>query len=400
MVKALVPLLAVAAAAMAMIALRQREKKKHAYPFKRTPIKRLPLDQLPRLKNDLLVRAYLGQKTERVPVWCMRQAGRHLPEFRALREAGYDFFTMCQVPELAVEVSLQPLRRYATDAVIIFCDILVVPQAMGMEVKMVSGVGPVLPQPLRTPEDLARLNKKPDIEATLGYLMDALNLARQEINGQVPLIGFSGAPFTLFTYMVEGGGSRTKDKVKSFLYKYPQAAHEALQAITDVCVEYLIAQYQAGAQALQIFESVGAEYLTQDHFYEFAFPYLAQIAERVREAVPATVPLVGFSKGTQYAYEKLSYTKYDCLSLDWQSDPTTVREQVGGRVSLQGNLDSAAIYAAPEVIREEVSKMLKKFGTQGYVANLGHGCAPDFSPENVDTFIKSVQQISFEMNSV
>ncbi|KDO19912.1 hypothetical protein SPRG_14821 [Saprolegnia parasitica CBS 223.65] len=277
MAKAVVPLVAVVAAAVAMIVLRQRQKAERPYPMKRTPIKRLPLDQLPRLKNDLLVRAYLGQKTERVPVWCMRQAGRHLPEFRALRSAGYDFFTMCQVPELAVEVSLQPLRRYNTDAVIIFCDILVVPQAMGMEVVMKSGVGPVLPQPLRTPEDLKRLVIKPDIEATLGYLMDAINLARQEIKGQVPLIGFSGAPFTLFTYMVEGGGSRTKDKVKTFLYKYPEAAHEALAAITDVCVRYLIAQYEAGAQALQVFESVGAEYLTQEHYYEFAFPYLAEV---------------------------------------------------------------------------------------------------------------------------
>jgi uroporphyrinogen decarboxylase len=262
---------------------------------------------------------------------------------------------MCTVPEIAVEVSLQPLRRYNVDAVIIFSDILVVPQAMGMDVVMKPGVGPVFPNPLRSPDDLKRLNTEPDIEATLGYVMDALNLARREIKGQVPLIGFCGGPFTLLTYMIEGGGSRNKEKVKSWLYNTPEAAHEALFAITDVCVRFLIAQYHAGAQALQVFESVGAEVLTQEHYYEFAFTYLAQIAERVRDVVPSSVPLICFSKGTPYAMATLAqHTKYDALGLDWQMDPEAVRAQVGPRVALQGNLDSCAIYSSPDSIRAEV----------------------------------------------
>ncbi|KAJ0398377.1 hypothetical protein ATCC90586_000714 [Pythium insidiosum] len=394
--------LAVACAAVVAIgvilARKQAARKARPFPTKRTPIKRVPLDQLPKMKNDLLIRALKGEKTERVPVWCMRQAGRHLPEFRALRSAGYDFFTMCEVPELAVEVSLQPLRRYHMDAVIIFSDILVIPQAMGMEVKMVTGLGPVLPAPIREPADIDQLDLSPNIEKKLGYVLDALNLARQKINGEVPLIGFVGAPVTLLCYMIEGGGSRTKAKFKSFLYEYPQAAHKVLQAITDVCVRFLVAQQQAGAQALQVFESVAAEELTQEHYYEFCFPYLEQIAARVKEQAPST-PIVCFSKGTPFAYEKLSHTRYDCLGLDWQADPAAIRREVGDRVSLQGNFDSSAIYAAPDVIRTQVKKMLRAFGTQRYVANFGHGCFPDMDPAHVDTFIKAVQQYSLEMNA-
>ncbi|KAG7400887.1 hypothetical protein PHYBOEH_004099 [Phytophthora boehmeriae] len=391
-----------AAAAAAYIVQRQQKSKKSKkalpFPKTRTPLDRVPLDQLPKLKNDLLLRALRGDRTERVPVWCMRQAGRHLPEFRELRDMGYDFFTMCEVPELAVEVSLQPLRRYHMDAVIIFSDILVIPQAMGMEVKMVPKVGPVLPDPIRTPEDIDKLDMNPDIEKKLGYMLDALNLARQKINGEVPLIGFVGAPLTLMCYMIEGSGSRTKALLKTFLYENPEAAHKLLQGITDVCVNFLLAQQRAGAQALQVFESVGAEVLTQDHYYEFVFPYLVQIADRVKAEAPNT-PMVCFSKGTQYAYEKLVTTKYDCVGLDWQSDPVEVRQIARGRVSLQGNMDSSVIYASTETIKDEVKKMLKRFGTQKYVANLGHGCFPDMDPLHVDTFIKAVQEISLEMNS-
>ncbi|KAF0700300.1 Aste57867_9178 [Aphanomyces stellatus] len=395
MARVVIPLVALAITSVVMAVLRQRTKKQRPFPSVYKPLKRLPLDQMPKLKNDLLLRAYMGQPTERVPVWCMRQAGRHLPEFRALRDAGYDFFTMCGVPEIAAEVTLQPVRRYGVDAAIIFSDILVVPQAMGLEVVMVPGVGPVLPRPLSTPADLDRLNESPDIEKELGHMLDALNLTRQQLKGEVPLIGFCGGPFTLLTYMIEGGGSRTKSKVKTWLYKYPEAAHRALHAITDVCVRFLLAQHAAGAQALQVFESVGAEVLTQDHFYEFCFTYMAQIAERVKDKLP-TVPLIGFSKGTPYALEKLSHTRYDCLGLDWTMDPAVVRQQVGSRVSLQGNLDSAAIYGSPETIRAEVQKMLDAFGTQKYVANFGHGCNPDFSPEHVDAFVKAVQQLSLK----
>jgi uroporphyrinogen decarboxylase len=398
--------LAVALTALAAIRLimarKQRLTARRPFPTTRTPVKRVPLDKLPKLKNDLLVRALRGEPTERVPVWCMRQAGRHLPEFRALRDAGYDFFTMCEVPELAVEVSLQPLRRYHMDAVIIFSDILVIPQAMGMQVNMVAGQGPVLPQPIRHPRDLARLDMAPDIEKTLGYVMDALNLARQKIHGEVPLIGFVGAPITLMCYMIEGSGSRTKALFKTFLYEHPTAAHALLQGITDVCVRFLIAQQRAGAQALQVFESVGAEVLTQEHFMEFCFPYLQQIAARVKDAVPDT-PIVCFSKGTPYAYEKLAaHTRYDCLGLDWQSDPAAVRKAVAPinpKLALQGNFDSSTIYASPDIIHTQVKKMLAAFGTQRYVANFGHGCFPDMDPAHVNAFIKAVQEISLEMNA-
>ncbi|CAI5734578.1 unnamed protein product [Hyaloperonospora brassicae] len=391
-----------AAAAAAFLIHRQQTKQTKLrvampFPMTRTPLERVPLDQLPKLKNDLLLRALRGDATERVPVWCMRQAGRHLPEFRELREMGYDFFTMCQVPPLAVEVSLQPLRRYHVDAVIIFSDILVIPQAMGMEVKMVPNVGPVLPDPIRTPKDIEKIDLNPNIEDKLGYVLDALNLARQKINGEVPLIGFVGAPLTLMCYMIEGSGSRTKALLKTFLYQHPKAAHKLLQGITDVCVNFLLAQQRAGAQALQVFETVGAEVLTQDHFYEFVFPYMVQIANRVK--VETDVPMVCFCKGTQYAYKKLVATQYDCIGLDWQSDPVEVRQLARGRVSLQGNMDSSVIYASTDIIYDEVKKMLKRFGTQKYVANLGHGCFPDMDPAHVDAFVKAVQEISLEMNS-
>ncbi|KAI9919752.1 hypothetical protein PsorP6_017619 [Peronosclerospora sorghi] len=291
----------------------------------------------------------------------------------------------------------KPLRRYHMDAVIIFSYILVIPQAMGMKVTMVPKTGPVLLDPIRTPEDINKLNLNPNIEDSLGYVLDALNLARQKIQGEVPLIGFVSAPLTLMCYMVEGSGSRNKALLKTLLYQYPDAAHQLLQGITDVCVNFLLAQSRAGAQALQISEIVGAEALTQDHFYEFVFPYLVQIVERVKAEIKT--PLVRFCKGTQYAYERLVATKYDCIGLDWQSDPIAVRQLARGRVSLQGNLDSSVIYASADIIYNEVKKMLKRFGTRKYVANLGHGCFPDMDPAHVDAFIKAVQEISLEMNS-
>ena len=318
----------------------------------------------------------------------------------AISNAGYDFFTMCQIPELAVELSLQPLRRYGVDAVIIFSDILVIPQAMGMDIRMVPGVGPVFTHPLVTPDDVTSLglNLNPDVEEELGYVMDALNLARREINGQVPLIGFCGGPLSLLMFMIEGQSSKSMTKLKTWLYKYPSESHELLQALTTICVNFLIAQQRAGAQVMQVFESVGAEGLTQDHFHEFVFPYLAEIATRVKEACPET-PLIVFSKGTDYAFEALATTQYDCLGLDWTSDPANVRGRIGDGKALQGNMDPCCMYAHVSTIELEVGKMLKSFGTRGYVANFGHGCFPDMDPVHVDAFIKSVQQQSLEMNN-
>ncbi len=380
------------------------------YVRSKQPFRRLPLDQLPPLevtKNpdaDLLLRAISKHETtSRVPIWCMRQAGRHLPEFRALSAQGYDFFTMCQIPELAVEISLQPLRRYGVDAVIIFSDILVIPQAMGMHIDMLKGKGPVFSNPLRTPKDIQSqgLNLNPDIDQELGYVLDAINLARQEIDGKVPLIGFCGGPLSLLMFMVEGQSSKTMTRLKTWLYKYPRETHEILQSLTDICGDFLIAQYEAGAQVLQVFESVGAEGLTQDHYYEFVLPYLAQIADRVKRFLPeeCKIPLIVFSKGTDYALERLaSETKYDCLGLDWASDPSNVRSRIGADIALQGNMDPCCIFAEKETIELEVDKMLNGFGKQNYVANFGHGCFPDMDPDQVDAFIKAVQQKSLTVN--
>ena len=361
---------------------------------------RIPLNELPKLKNDLLLQSLTNQPTPRVPVWCMRQAGRHLPEFQSISQ-NHDFFSMCRNPELAVEVSLQPLRRYGVDAVIIFSDILVIPQAMGMEITMVEGKGPVFRRPLRSPDDIKSfgINLNPHIEKELGYVLDALNLARQEINGDVPLIGFCGGPLSLLMFMVEGESSKSMKRLKSWLYNHPIECHHLLKSLSDICVNFLISQQQAGAQVLQVFESVGVEGLTQKHFFEFVFPYLEDIATRVKDACPDT-PIIIFSKGTDYALEKLAETKFDCLGLDWTSDPEDVKKRIGGKKALQGNLDPCVIYAKESVIESEVHSMIKAFGTRGYVANFGHGCFPDMDPHHVNIFIKSVQQTSLEMNKM
>jgi uroporphyrinogen decarboxylase len=359
------------------------------------------------MRNDLVIRAALGQKTERVPVWAMRQAGRYLPEFRETRVMA-DFFKVCRTPELACEVTLQPLRRYPyLDAAIIFSDILVVPQAMGMDVQMVPGRGPVFPEPIRTPEDLKKLTFKPDVDKSLGYVYDAINLTREKMDGMCPLIGFAGAPWSLMVYMIEGGSSPTKSKAKSWLYKHPEESHRLLQAITDVLVEYLLGQVAAGAQMLQVFETVGAAEISQEQYYEFVLPYLQQIARRVKERTPQLlvegdqqeIPMIVFSKDTHYALPQLTEAGYDVIGLDWKVDRAQVREITTDKVSLQGNLDTAALFASPEVIRTEVAKMLQEFGTQRYIANLGHGLQPTHDPENVGVFFRSVQEISAFMNS-
>lgn len=359
---------------------------------------RVPLEQLPPLQNDLIIRAAKNQPTERVPVWCMRQAGRHLPEFKSISKE-YDFFTMCQHPEIAVEVSLQPLRRYGVDAVIIFSDILVIPQAMGMDIRMVPGKGPVFTSPLCTPEDVGTLELDPNVDEKLGYVLDALNLARQKIKGEVPLIGFCGGPLSLLMFMVEGESSRSLKKLKHWLYTYPKESHELLQTLSNICIEFLIAQQNAGAQLLQVFESVGVEGLSQDQYFEFVLPYLQDIAHSVKERCPDT-PLIMFSKGTDYALDELAKCDFDCLGLDWTSNPRNVRSRIDGcNKALQGNMDPCVIYQDLPIIESEVEKMLDSFGTKnGYIANFGHGCSPDMDPGHVDAFIKFIQKKSLERN--
>lgn len=362
---------------------------------------RLPLSAFPALENDLLLRAARSEPTPRAPVWMMRQAGRYLPEYMELRVMA-DFFKVCRTPELACRVSLQPLERFTTlDAVIIFSDILVVPQAMGMEVQMVKGKGPVFPSPLVTPADVAKLNLTPDIESTLGYVFDALNLTRERIAGRVPLIGFCGGPWTLMAYMVEGAGTRTFAKCKAWLYNYPAESHALLAAMSEILVLYLIGQRNAGAQLVQVFESWAGE-LPRHLFDEFVFPYVQLIARKVKAACPE-LPMTIFGRGIEHAFPKLAAeTLYDVVGLDWQMDPTIVRATVASAapdrsVALQGNLDPCALYGTEAVIRAEVKRMLDAFGvpgTPGYIANLGHGMQPTHDPEKAGIFIKAVQELS------
>uniref|UniRef100_A0A8C3TS66 Uroporphyrinogen decarboxylase n=1 Tax=Catharus ustulatus TaxID=91951 RepID=A0A8C3TS66_CATUS len=272
----------------------------------------------PKLKNDTFLRAARGEETEYTPVWCMRQAGRYLPEFRETR-ASQDFFATCQSPKLCCELTLQPLRRFPLDAAIIFSDILVVPQALGMEVVMVSGKGPVFTEPLKEVEDLLKLRQKVDVTAELGYVFQAITLTRHTLEGKVPLIGFSGAPWTLMSYMIEGGGSTTMAKAKSWLYRHPEASHRLLRLLADVIIDYLVGQVAAGAQALQVFES-HAGHLGPELFQDFALPYIRDIAQAVKsklkeEALPL-VPMIIFAKDAHYALRDLAHAGYEVVESD------------------------------------------------------------------------------------
>ncbi|XP_069498458.1 uroporphyrinogen decarboxylase [Ambystoma mexicanum] len=359
-----------------------------------------PPSKFPELKNDTFLRAARGQDTPHVPVWCMRQAGRYLPEFRELR-AGQDFFTTCRTPETCCELTLQPLRRFPLDAAIIFSDILVIPQALGMEVVMLPGKGPTFPEPLKNAEDLLKLKMNVDVAMELGYVFEAITLTRHMLEGKVPLIGFTGAPWTLMTYMIEGGGSNTMSKAKRWLYQYPEASHSLLSLLTDIIVEYLVGQVAAGAQALQVFDS-HAGCLGPRQFAEFSLPYMRDIAKRVKaklkEAGLEVVPMIVFAKDAHYALDELSQSDYEVVGLDWTISPKVAREQTGLRVTLQGNMDPCALYAPKEKIGNIVKRMIEEFGTQRYIANLGHGLYPDMDPEHVGAFVEAVHTHSKNMN--
>lgn len=346
----------------------------------------------PELRNDLILRAAKGAPTDRVPVWVMRQAGRYLPEFLKTRETA-DFFTMCRTPELACEVTLQPIKRFPLlDAAIIFSDILVVPQALGMEVQMQAAKGPHFPNPLKTPSDVKKLTKNVDVKKELGYVFEAITLTRHKLEGKVPLFGFAGGPWTLMAYMIEGGGSKTFSKAKTWLFAHKKESKELLQLLTDVTVQYLIGQVEAGAQILQVFESWAGE-LSKEAFDEFSFPYLAEIATKVKEGAKALgvdIPMIVFAKGAHYALEELADTEYDVVGLDWTIEPREARLQTDNKVSLQGNLDPCVLYAPPEEIKTHVRKMITEFGTQKLIANLGHGMHPDHDPQHLLAFLEAV----------
>ncbi|KAI9101195.1 Uroporphyrinogen decarboxylase [Phlyctochytrium arcticum] len=351
----------------------------------------------PEVKNDLILRVARGEVVERTPVWIMRQAGRYLPEFREVRSQ-HDFFTICRTPELACQVTLQPIDRYdgLLDASIIFSDILVVPQALGLEVQMLPKQGPHFPEPLLDPSHLTRLKEHVNVEQDLRYVMEAITLTRQKLDGRVPLFGFVGAPWTLMAYMIEGGGSKTLSKAKAWLGRWPAESAVLLQKVTDVIVDFMVSQVKAGAQLLQVFDSWAGE-LSPDHFNTFSLAYLKQIPGRVRAALReidpklAQVPIVVFARGAHYALESLTDIGYDVISLDWTMDPSVSRKRVDSNVSLQGNADPSLLYAPPATIKKAVAEMLEKFGTkERYIANLGHGMYPDHDPEHLRAYLEAI----------
>ncbi|PSQ82103.1 MAG: uroporphyrinogen decarboxylase [Bacteroidetes bacterium QS_8_68_15] len=342
-------------------------------------------------ENDLLLRAARGEATDQTPVWMMRQAGRYLPEYQAVRSE-HSFFEVVGTPELACEVTLQPVERFPIDGAIIFSDILVIPQALGLEVQMVSGKGPHFPAPLAEPEELSRLTTEPDLDAELGHVYEALALTRRGLEGRVPLIGFAGAPWTLMAYMVEGGGSKSFRQARRWLWAHPEDAHALLSTLADTIAAYLIGQAEAGAQLVQVFDS-HAGLLGEKTFETFALPYLARIAERFTAAHP-DVPAIVFAKGAPYALDALAASDYDAISLDWTMDPREARRVVGERAALQGNLDPCVLYAPPAEIRRRVADMLGRFGSHAHVANLGHGMLPDHDPAHAAAFIDAVHELS------
>ena len=337
------------------------------------------------LKNDLILRALKGEKTERVPVWMMRQAGRYLPDYLKLK-AKYDFFTRVQTPELATEITLQPIDQVGVDAAIIFSDILVIPQAMGVEVLMEEGKGPSLPSVIQSQSDIDAL-RTDGVEESLKYVTDALSLTKRELNGRVPLIGFAGAPWTILCYMVEGKGSKTWDKAKQFAYTQPDLAHQLLQKITNITINYLKAQAKAGADLVQVFDSWAGS-LSPEDFKTYAQPYLIQIAD----AVSPHVPVILFPKGTWYALKDLSKTSASGLGLDWCIDPSFARELTGNNITLQGNFDPSKLLAPIPEIKKAVKKMIDGFGTQRYIANLGHGIMPNVPVDHAKAFVDAVKE--------
>jgi uroporphyrinogen decarboxylase len=324
----------------------------------------------------------------------MRQAGRYLPEYRATRSEAGSFMTLCQTPELACEVTLQPLRRFPLDAAIIFSDILTIPDAMGLGLHFVTGEGPKFSRPLQDAGDIRRL-PRPDVGDSLRYVMDAIALTRRELNGKVPLIGFSGSPWTLATYMIEGGSSKTFGKAKGLLYQEPALAHELLEKLAATVTEYLNAQIAAGAQAVQIFDTWGGA-LAAEAYREFSLAYMGRIVEGLeREHEGRRVPVILFSKGCNTQLEALAETGCDALGVDWTVTLGEARERVGDRVALQGNLDPAILLADPMVIRREAGCVLNSFGRgEGHVFNLGHGITPEVDPDHLGALIEAVAELS------
>ncbi len=340
------------------------------------------------LKNDLLLRAARGEKMERTPVWLMRQAGRILAEYRAVREKAGSFIALATTPELAAEVTIQPVDILGVDAAIIFSDILVIPEAMGLPYEMVEKRGPWFPNAVQTEADVHKL-RIADAEADLGYVLEAIRITKRELNNRVPLIGFAGAPWTIFAYMIEGSGSKTFSKAKRMLYTNPELSHTLLQKITDSTIHYLHGQIGAGADLVQIFDS-WAGILSPEQYRTFSLPYLRQICDAIQQ-VPKTV----FAKDAWFARAEIAQLNCDTIGLDWTMDPVESRKLVGPNKTLQGNLDPCVLYADYKTIEKEAHQMLQAFGPTRHIANLGHGVYPDTDPDKVRCYIEAVKNFRF-----
>lgn len=337
------------------------------------------------VKNDLFLRALKGEPVNRPPVWMMRQAGRYLPEFIKIKEK-YDFFTRCRTPELASELTLQPIRRYQMDAAILFSDILVVPQAMNIEVQMKSGFGPYLPNPV---EDQKGVDSMiiPDVHAKLGYVMEAIKVTKEKLNDEIPLIGFAGSPWTILCYVVQGCGSKNFDKAKAFCFTNPSAAHQMLQKIASATIAYLKAQVTAGVSVVQVFDSWGG-LLSPVDYQEFSWHYIQQIINALKDSIPVIV----FGKGCWFALNEMSTSGAAALGIDWTCSARNARYLSGGTITLQGNFDPSRLLSSPVEIKKRVHQMIREFGKDRYIVNLGHGILPSIPLENVTAFVDAVKE--------
>ena len=350
----------------------------------------------PPLKNDRLIKALLRQETDTTPVWIMRQAGRYLPEYRAIRKQAGSFLDLCKNPELACEVTMQPLRRFDLDAAILFSDILTIPDAMGLGLYFTEGEGPKFERPIRTQADIDRLFV-PDPSDQLSYVTDAVTLIRHELDGKVPLIGFSGSPWTLATYMIEGASSKDYRFTKAMLYDKPAALHQLLDTVAKSVVAYLNAQIEAGAQALMVFDTWGGA-LTPDGYQEFSLAYMQQIVEQLNTRQgDQIVPVTLFTKGGGQWIEMTAAAGCDAVGLDWTINISDAKQRVGDKVALQGNLDPCVLYASPEIIRARVKSLIEEYGNSpGHIFNLGHGIHPSVNPDHLGVLVDAVHEFGYQ----
>ena len=339
------------------------------------------------IKNDLILRAARGEKVERTPVWLMRQAGRILPEYREVRAKMGGFKELVETPEFACEVTIQPVDILGVDAAIIFSDILVIPEAMGLPYQMIEAKGPWFEKTIQTAADVAQIRVAQG--GDLNYVLDAIKLTKKELNGRVPLIGFAGAPWTIFAYMIEGSGSKTFSKAKKFLYTQPETAHVLLQKITDSTINYLKAQIVAGADMLQLFDS-WAGVLSPEQYNEFALKYNSQICDAIKD-----VPFTVFANDAHFARKQMGQLSCDTIGLDWTMDIAESRLLIGENKTLQGNMDPCMLYADYATIKLEAQKMLKAFGPHRHIANLGHGLYPDLDKDKVKCFVDTIKEYRF-----